>query len=48
MTRTVTAHTIASALRRVKALPQLVQHQHVLDGEEKGTGYFIDSIPFPC
>ena len=31
MTRTVTAHTIASALRRVKALPQLVQHQHVLD-----------------
>ncbi len=29
MTRTVTAHTIASALRRVKALPQLVQHQHV-------------------
>ena len=31
MTRTVTAHTIASALDRVKARPQLVQHQHVLD-----------------
>lgn len=31
MTRTVTAHTIVASLRRVKALPQLVQPQHVLD-----------------
>src|SRR5690606_1247643 len=31
MTRTVTACTIASALRRVKALPQLIEHRHVLD-----------------
>ena len=30
MTRTVTAHTIAASLRRVKALPQLVDAEHVL------------------
>lgn len=31
MTRTVTHHTIASSLRRVKALPQLIDHQQILD-----------------
>lgn len=31
MTRTVTSRTIAAALRRVKSLPQLIDHQHVLD-----------------
>ena len=47
MTRTVTAHTIASALRRVKALPQLVQHQHVLDASHASGHVWRDGVLNP-
>ncbi|MCP4899128.1 MAG: IS4 family transposase [bacterium] len=46
-TRTVNPNTIASSLRRVKNLPQIIEHQHVLDACQAAGHRWRDGVLNP-